>query len=71
MTKIIIAELTSTQRIVLEPQVSINSQDRIELKKEWRKTSESDWVSSKGITIPIQYIGVLIKSLQELPPSDL
>ena len=62
MSKHVLVNLSNTQRIVLE-RVSIKEDDRIEIRKEYRKTSEGDWISSKGITIPVKNIPKLITLL--------
>ena len=65
MIKYVLVNLSNTQRIVLEG-VSIKDDDRVEIRKEYRKTSEGDWISSKGITIPVKSIPRLITLLSKI-----
>ena len=65
MNKHILINLSNTQRIVVE-RVSIKGDDRIEIRKEYRKTSDGDWIPSKGITIPVKDIPGLISLLSKI-----
>lgn len=65
MIKHVLVNLSNTQRIVLE-RVNIKNGDRVEIRKEYRKTSEGDWISSKGITIPVKNIPRLVTLLSKI-----
>ena len=65
MSKLILKSLSNTQRVVVEC-VNVKGEDRVELRKEFRKSADLDWVSSKGITIPMDSIPKLIDILTEI-----
>ena len=65
MIKWILKNLSNTQRVVVEC-VSINGEDRVEIRKEYRKSIGRDWMSSKGITIPKNSIPKLVIILKEI-----
>ena len=64
MSKLVLKKLSNTQRIVVE-RVTIRGESRVEIKKEHRKTIDSDWTPSKGITIPIDDVPTLVTILKE------
>lgn len=61
----VVADLSDTQRLVLL-EVIVNGDDRVELRKEWRRGKSDDWTASKGITIPRQFVPVLASALTSL-----
>lgn len=65
MIKYVLVTLSNTQRVVLE-RINIKNEDRVEIRKEYRKTSDGDWISSKGITIPVRNIPKLITLLSKI-----
>ena len=69
MNKWILKNLSNTQRVVVEC-VTIKGEDRVEIRKEYRKSADSDWVSSKGITIPVKSIPKLVTILATILRGD-
>jgi hypothetical protein len=65
MIKQVLKNLSNTQRIVVE-QVNIKGEDRVEIKKEYRKNIDIEWASSKGITIPVESIPKLVTILKDM-----
>lgn len=65
MNKWVLKDLSSTQRVVVEC-VNIKGGDRVEIRKEYRKSADSDWMSSKAITIPVKSIPKLVTILNEI-----
>lgn len=61
----IVANLSDTQRLVLAA-VEVRGVKRVELRKEWRRTSVAEWKASKGITIPMEIVPTLTEALGEL-----
>lgn len=61
----IVANLSDTQRLVLAT-VEVRGAERVELRKEWRRSSSAEWKASKGITIPMEIVPALTKALSEL-----
>ena len=70
MNKRILKNLSNTQRVVVEL-VNIKGEDRVELRKEYRKSADLDWVSSKGITIPVDSISKLVSILTEIRDKEV
>ena len=70
MNKWILKSLSNTQRVVVE-RVTIKGEDRVEIRKEYRKSTDSDWMSSKGITIPVKSIPKLITILKEISNKEV
>ena len=60
--KHIVSNISATQRVVVEV-VEVKNEKRLEIRKEWRKTSEADWSVSKGITIPFNDVNRVIEAL--------
>lgn len=65
MDKKVLVNLSNTQRVVLE-QVSIKNEDRVLFGKEYRRTTDDDWIPSKGITIPVDSIPRLTEMLYDI-----
>jgi hypothetical protein len=57
----IVAELSNTQRISLK-----SGEKSIIIQKDYRKNSEEDWTTSKGIEVPHKFVPKLIEQLKEL-----
>lgn len=70
MNKWILKNLSNTQRIIVE-RVNVKGEDRVEIRKEYRKTTDSDWMSSKGITIPVKSIPKLVTILKEISNKEV
>lgn len=70
MSKWILKNLSNTQRVIVE-RVNIKGDDRVEIRKEYRKSVDSDWVSSKGITIPVKSIPKLVTILKEISNKEV
>ncbi|MBR2492374.1 MAG: hypothetical protein IKB64_02745 [Paludibacteraceae bacterium] len=70
MNKWILKNLSNTQRIIVE-RVNVKGEDRVEIRKEYRKTTGSDWMSSKGITIPVKSIPKLVTILKEISNKEV
>lgn len=62
MTRFVLHTKSSTQRIVVEIQDSAN----VLLTKEWRKTSQDEWMMGKGMTIPIIRLVELGQILEQI-----
>lgn len=58
---VILGDLSNTQRISLKP-----SDSGIIIQKEHRKDSSSEWIISKGISVPRLMIPQLIQQLNTL-----
>lgn len=63
----VVADLSDTQRLVLL-EVSVHGDERVELRKEWRRGLSDDWVASKGITIPKRFVPALVNILSSFCP---
>lgn len=61
----VVADLSDTQRLVLLD-VVVHGEERVELRKEWRRSQSDEWSASKGITIPKKFVPVLVKALSSL-----
>ena len=70
MNKWILKNLSNTQRIIVE-RVNVKGEDRVEIRKEYRKTTGIDWMSSKGITIPVKSIPKLVTILKEISNNEV
>lgn len=70
MNKWILKNLSNTQRIIVE-RVNVKGEDRVEIRKEYRKTTDSDWMSSKGIMIPVKSIPKLVTILKEISNKEV
>lgn len=70
MNKWILKSLSNTQRVVVE-RVAIKGEDRVEIRKEYRKSIDGDWMSSKGITIPVKSIPKLVTILKEISNKEV
>lgn len=70
MNEWILKNLSNTQRIIVE-RVNVKGEDRVEIRKEYRKTTDGDWVSSKGITIPVKSIPKLVAILKEISNKEV
>ena len=71
MNKLVLVDVSNTQRVTIEL-VTVKGEHRVEIRKEYRRLADNAcWRASKGITIPMNNIPKLVAILKEISNKEV